>query len=248
MKHHIQLTVLTIVSTLNSLLFCQDIYQLKEVFQHITASKTLVVFDIDNTLLMPKTDLGSDQWFFHMLQRHIDTGLNFLDAVEAVIPMYVHVSLGVELFPTEDDLYAVIEDIQKIGDYVICLTTRLGCLAPKVVEQLQKNKLFFHEPDFQHLETNFIDQALYRSGVLFCGIHEKGEIFNLFLDAIDYEPELIIFIDDKQKNVHSVEKVVRQRNIPFVGLRYAGCDRRVRAFNAEITQQELQKFLGEYPL
>lgn len=248
MKPYIKFIALFFSIFFSAELFCQEIYQIKEVLDHLQGRKALIVFDIDNTLLMPETDLGSDQWFSHMVQKHMDTGCKVVEAVDLVLPLYIHVSLNLELISVEDELCALIEDIKSAGDYVICLTARSACLAHKVIEQLHKNDLCFYTPEFHHLEADFKSPGLYRSGVLFCDSHDKGDVLISFLDSINYEPELIIFIDDKIKNVHAVEKVAQQRSIAFIGLRYAGCDHRVHAFNAEVTHHELQKFLAEYPL
>jgi hypothetical protein len=82
---------------------------------------------------------------------------------------------------------------------------------------------------------------------LFCGLNDKGTVLLAYLDHTNYKPDLIIFVDDRAKNITSVELAVKQRNIEFVGLRYAGCDQKIQNFDHEVTRQELQEFLLKYP-
>lgn len=121
------------------------------------------------------------------------------------------------------------------------------------MEQLTKNNLNFPNNPYAHMfpspehSFNLPHPHMYKNNVLFCGLNDKGAVLLAYLDHINYKPDLIIFIDDKAKNISSVESAVQQRKIKFVGLRYAGCDQRIQEFNHELTKQELQEFLNKYP-
>ena len=49
-------------------------------------AKTLVVFDIDNTLVYPKTLIGSEQWFYAMVSKFESEGMTTEEAVNATLP------------------------------------------------------------------------------------------------------------------------------------------------------------------
>lgn len=211
-------------------------------------SKKLVVFDIDNTLLNPSTDLGSDQWVSYKVKEGLDTGMEMQAAYDKVLPLYFHMCNYIELVPTEKKLVAEVRDIEKNCDHVICLTARSTCLAEKTFEQLDKNNLLFDVPEIDHEKLELPNGSLYQHGVLFCGHNCKGNILSKFLDAINYIPDEIIFVDDKEKNLTAVQGPIEGRNIKFTGLRYTGCDKRVAAFNMDQANKEQKEFLKKHPL
>jgi hypothetical protein len=71
----------------------------------------------------------------------------------------------------------------------------------------------FIPPSFEH-------------GVLYCGDFykkdkdNKGKILSIYLDWLDWEPELIVFIDDGKNHMESVQKEAERRGIPFLGFLY----------------------------
>jgi hypothetical protein len=231
----------------------KDIYEIQEVSQYLTHKNCLVIFDIDNTLLFPKTDLGSDQWFSHMVEVQTKLGVDINIAIKTVLPLYFHVHFNIDLVPTEPELDTKLAQIYTRCHHAICLTARSLPLVPATLAELAKNNLEFPANPYAHMfpqpEHSFdlSHPHMYKNNVLFCGLNDKGTVLLAYLDHINYKPDLIIFIDDKAKNITSVELAVKQRKIEFVGLRYAGCDQKVQDFDHAVTQQELQEFLLKYP-
>ena len=221
-----------------------QIQSIKEVISHMQNKRTLVVFDIDNTLLMPHTDLGSDQWFCYQLQKEMNTGKKTQEAVDTILPLYFHIQHHIDLTTTEPCVHEEVTRLKKQGAYIICLTARSNELAHRTVAQLQKNQLNFCMPEQQE----YTGPYLYLDGILFCNNSDKGEVLATFLDTTEYMPEIIVFIDDKEKNLYAIEMMTKKRGIEFVGLRYAGCDERVKLFDKEKTEKELQEFLAIQPL
>ena len=240
-------------TTINASSSIKEIHQIQEVSQYLTHKNCLVIFDIDNTLLFPKTDLGSDQWFSHMVEAQTKLGVDTNTAIKAVLPIYFHVHAKIDLVPTELDLTSKLAHIHTRCHHAICLTARSLPLVPATMAQLTKNNLDFPANPYAHLfiaiEHSFDlpHPHMYKNNVLFCGLNDKGTILLAYLDHINYKPDLIVFVDDKAKNITAVELAAKQRNIEFVGLRYAGCDQRVQDFNHADTQQELQEFLTKHP-
>jgi hypothetical protein len=224
-----------------------DIKTIAEITPHITNKRTLLILDIDNTLLTPETDLGSDQWFCHLMQEHINSGKDSASAKQHVLPLYFHVRFNTDLITTEPDLHQTLMPLKNLCDHIICLTAQSPALAFKTVEELQKNGLHFHIPDHHECEFDLPHPCLYKDGVLFCSGNDKGDALHAFLDYLGYCPEVVIFVDDKEYNLHAVERAAKKRNIEFIGLRYAGCDERAQAFNKEAAEKELQEFLMKYP-
>jgi len=247
MKRYITSLALVVLGFCSLALQAIDIDSMKDIKQYITDTDTLIVFDIDNTLLTPPTDLGSDQWFSYLVQEKVNRGMSRAEAVAQVLPLYYHVHSIVDLISTEASLHEHITLLKQHCDYSLCLTARSLPMVEKTVEQLNNNKLIFHDSEHQERELGLAHPSLYKDGVLFCGMNDKGEVLLRFLELIDYHPKAIIFVDDKEKYLASVEAAARKMNIKFVGLRYTRCDNRVIAYNHEATQQELQEFLAQYP-
>ena len=210
---------------------CQEIQSIKEVAQHFNAQKRiLAIFDIDNTLLHPtdNTELGSDQWFSHHVRENIKKGMTSEDAIQAILPVYTHLHLFIE--------------------HVICLTARTFPLIERTIEQLNNNNLSFHIPKFDDFEWTLKHPCFYKQGCLFCGSNCKGDVLVSFLEKMDYKPEVIIFVDDKESYLYAIEHVAKKLNIEYIGLRYAGCDKRVKKFDAAQAEIDLQEFLVRNPL
>lgn len=247
------LTISLVNFTYNNASTIHDITQISEISQYLTHKNCLVIFDIDNTLLFPKTDLGSDQWFSHMVEAQTKLGVDINTAIKTVLPLYFHVHFNIDLVPTEPELDTKLAQIHTRCHHAICLTARSLPMVPATMKELTKNNLEFPANPYAHMfpqpEHSFdlSHPHMYKNNVLFCGLNDKGAVLLAYLDHINYKPDLIIFVDDKAKNITSVELAVKQRKIEFVGLRYAGCDQKVQDFDHEVTQQELQEFLLKYP-
>jgi hypothetical protein len=221
------------------------IYSLRDLAQYLEHPKTLLVFDIDNTLLTTVTDLGSDQWFTHMVQEHRSCGLEYRAAVEQVAPLYHHIHKHIDLVPTEPCLAQLFASLALDGYAMICLTARSLVLQQKTLEHLTKYELLkFLSKYPDHDTANYA----YAQGVIFCAGRDKGVVLLSFLQSVGCEAAIIIFVEDKMHQVDSVLTALRSNNIPSIGLRYAGLDERVQAFNPRTAQQELNEFLMSNPL
>ncbi|MES2274001.1 MAG: DUF2608 domain-containing protein, partial [Chlamydiota bacterium] len=62
----------------------KDVAHFDELISEITP-ETLILLDIDDTLLVPVQMLGCDEWFQFQLQKHQGTGLSVQDALEKTL-------------------------------------------------------------------------------------------------------------------------------------------------------------------
>lgn len=65
---------------------------------------------------------------------------------------------------------------------------------------------------------------LFKNGVIFTGFLSKGQVLQSFLQKVDFHPSQIVFVDDKQINLESVETFCTEKRIPFRGFRYTGSE------------------------
>lgn len=195
-------------------------------------SEILVLLDIDNTVACPHTDLGADQWFEYKVQQNRAAGHDLHGAIALVLPHYFYIHFKIPLRTVEDDTRHVVHALQAAGFNVVCVTARSLYIAERTVEQLDHIGLRFSFMQIaQDMPLRLAHPAVYKHGIIFCGLNDKGESLMHFLESVEYKPKKIIMIDDKAKYLHAVEKAAGSKNIDMLGLRYGYCDAAVAAYD-----------------
>ncbi len=189
---------------------------------------TLVVFDIDNTILQSTQTLGSVQWADWNEKELIKKGMGADQANTQSSNEWVRINLKGGQETVEAVTPNIIRNLQARGIKVLALTARPTGIALKTVRDLPRFGLNFAKswPNAQFKSP--FQGAAYTSGVLFAGQkNSKGAVLLEFLRQNHYRPAAVRFVDDKQKYVLSVEQAMQQAGIPYVGYRYGGADYRV---------------------
>lgn len=210
---------------------------------------TLIVFDIDNTLATTPTDLGSDQWFTALIHQKITEGHSAAEALQKSLAPYYYVQHHQWLVPIEPETVSTIKTLQNKGITVIALTSRGLYLLYRTLEQLQRLDIDFAKtgPPASIAPFGIHSPALYINGIIFVSMHDKGAVLAHWLTQLNFHPHKIVFIDDKLKNIQSVEQAIKKADYPFIGIRYARLDQRVKMFDMHKTEQEYQHLLQHNP-
>lgn len=213
-----------------------EITTMQDVFQHVEEG-TLVVFDIDNTLLECGQTLGSDQWFCFQLKSLQDQGWEKEKALEHVLSIWTDIQHHTTLRPVELHTVKVVHNLQQAGYPLIALTTRGEDVADATMKNLYASNLDLRQTS--PLKENSLltvdgEETLYREGVLFTNNGHKGKALWAFLQRAQIKPRKIVFINDKHSHLLPVEETSQLYGVDFVGLRYGGADARVRNFRREI--------------
>ena len=207
--------------------------RLNAVLDYITSLNTLVIFDIDNTLAHPTQELSSDEWFCYMVESKMAQGFDYLTAVYYALPKTYYAQFNIPLEPTEQYIPELITELINNNVAVMALSTRSLFTAERSLEQLDNININFYvpriNPDDLVLPMHY--PCFYKRGILFGGNNDKGEALLSLLDMMNYYPDTIIFVDDKMKYLLSVEKALQNHTIRFIGIRYSGCDERVKNFD-----------------
>lgn len=230
-----------------------------EVQEEITP-QTLVVFDIDNTLITPTGNLGSDQWFFYLQKIYSLKGLSEKESMDQANLTWNKTQELIKVKAVESDTPSWIEQLQKKGIKTMALTARNTDVADTTKKQLQSIQVNFRAtpPSSQTLklsktELQSEEGAIFTDGILLVGEgNNKGLVLRAFLKKLGYTPEKIIFIDDKLKHVNNMEKALSTLSIPYFGYRYAALDQQVEAFKNQTSEVNDQKtaelfFMGQLP-
>jgi hypothetical protein len=220
--------------------------KLSIILDYIDTSNTLVVFDIDNTIAHPTEELGSDEWSCHWVNQKMAMGYDEVSSVYYSHPIYFYVQFNILLQPTEPIVPALIAYLIDNGIATMALTARSLFIAERTLEQLKKINITFFLPGISPDDLILPTQRLcfYKNGIIFTDGSDKGECLQQFFAIMGYYPEKVIFVDDKMKHILAVEKVVEELNIAFCGIRYSGCDEKVKNFDpakAEQQYRELRK-------
>lgn len=204
--------------------------------------KTLVILDIDDTLMIPKQTLGSDVWFLYRMQQHVAQGMDANAALERALAEWEAIRHLTEVQIVEEGSASAIAEMQSDKVPIICLTTQGLALATRTIAQLHMLAIDVTKTAPSKEDHYFMNGqgVLYRQGVLFTSGTAKGPALLKLLDVIGYYPERIVFINDKATHLRDVEQSMEARGIEFIGLRYSFSDNRVANFNAEIAEVQWQ--------
>ena len=214
--------------------------KLETILEYISTPNTLVIFDIDNTLAHPVAELSSDEWFCHLVNAKMAEGHDYITSIYYALPVTYYAQFNVDLKPTEWIASFLLAQLiaQKIP--TMALTTRSLFVAERTMEQLEFINIQFLIPHISQddLVLPMPYPCFYRNSILFGGNNDKGEALMAFFHWMNYYPDRVIFIDDKMKYLLAVEKALTYHDIQFVGIRYSGCDERVKNFDAAKAEEQ----------
>jgi Protein of unknown function (DUF2608) len=255
------------VLTLSSFPLSAEIKEGSRMSEILATAKpdTLVVFDIDNTLIEPRQTLGSDQWLRAEITKQVAAGLQAGDvrsvaeakSQESVLAAWKKIQLVTEVSAVEPGTPSLIDQRQSEGIVMMGLTARPVDLADRTREQLSRVQIFLDhraplrdDVKLKH-EGDPNLQALYTRGILFGGNHSKGDLLVRFLESgrMTFRPKQILFIDDRAENVADVDHALdRYGKYPHTSYRYGALDAKVKGFDpavAEVEWNHFQKILSD---
>lgn len=221
-----------------------EITNMKEIHQYLKPH-TLIVFDIDNTLLETAQELGSDQWFYHQFELYLESGMLLQDALTKTIAEWHAIQNLTQVRIVEDGTDKIIKNLQSEKFDIIGLTTRGLEISECTSNQLKtlnidlsvtsptKNDCFF---------MNGGKGVLFHDGILFTTATHKGNAFFKLLDELELKATHVVFINDKASHIKQLEETCIQKNVPFIGLRYGFLDEKVKSFKAELADIQFKQF------
>src|SRR3990170_4218529 len=98
--------------------------------------KTLVIFDIDNTILEATETRAKDVWFSAMIKEGIQNGLSELQAVKKTLPYYYAAHKTTAVTPVDASGPTLVQALQKNNITVIALTARSLPMIEHTFQQL----------------------------------------------------------------------------------------------------------------
>lgn len=222
-----------------------EINNINDVLEHATHG-TMVLFDIDNTLLEPIQTLGSDQWFRWRLQQLKEQGHVHSIALEMALQDWTPIVTATQVKAVESTAPTCIKALQNDNAIIMGITTRASCLSHATYEQLKSINIQLHQTaPHSTQDVIFLNplEVIYENGVLFTNGTNKGDAFFKFLALIKQQhPAAVLFINDKRSHLEEIQRACADKGVPFIGLRYGYLDKKVRALQEDIAEYQFQTF------
>lgn len=218
-----------------------EIKNIKEIKKHLNKYE-LIIFDLDNTIMEPIQQLGSDQWFYHQMKKHEMCGLDKSKALDATLKDWYEIQAITKVKFVEKDIKNILENLQKKNFIVMGLTTRGYSFSLAAIKQLDSLKVDLSKTAPIKENLYFENGVLYKKGILFAKGMDKGRVLDQFLKKINFIPKSVVFIDDKVKHLNEVDKFCENLKIKFLGLRYGYLDEKIKNFQVLICDRQHKNF------
>ncbi len=212
-------------------------------------NRTLVIFDLDNTLLAMEQDLGSDQWYdWQKNLQASDPCDENLVADRLAVQGALYWASAMRL--TQPDAADIVKAIQDLGVEVIAITSRGPDFRLSTFRELRRNSIDFDDSDLQTdtpFEGPFQPQdadrpVLYEDGVLFVAGQHKGEMLMALLKKLDLNaPRGIVVADDKVDNLEAYRETALDKGISLRAFHYTGEEDTIEHFSGEHAEAQWER-------
>lgn len=220
-----------------------QVNDMKEVTQYFNKanSKTLAIFDIDMVLVQPSDpafQMANMKRFGAVAKRIMkdvpkEKQMMFLSLmtissepvlIEECTPQFLN-SLNQKGVPTialTANLTGAFGPIKNMETWRIQNLKLLGIDFSKSAAY-QKSLIFNDLASYRYNYSTYMDGVLFVNGTTV----SKGDVFLSFLKKTSFLPEKIIFIDDREDNLKSLEAAIQKLDYPieYQGLHYLGAQK-----------------------
>lgn len=227
-------------------IFCSSLFaQIEELDRfsslesHLT-KETLLILDIDDTLLIPVQMLGCDEWFCHRLKEKGKT-CDSNTALEKTLAEWEAIRHLSQMQVVEPGTEAIITSLQERGFMMMGMTTQGLALATRTHQQLVQNGFHIIRTTPMKGDCYLMVEdhgVLYRNGILFTSGTPKGPALFALFDQMKFTPKRLVFVNDKKSHLRDVEQEAEKRGVEFVGLRYAYADQHKALFSPDVAEYQ----------
>ncbi|MFH0898800.1 MAG: DUF2608 domain-containing protein [bacterium] len=206
--------------------------------------ETLVLFDIDNTLIQPVQVFGGHAWFHDTIKRLEKRGLPGPEVQQKASEFFTAIQDSITLKLVEPEIITVLAQLKEKNIKMMGLTARWLGLAQRTSRDLQEFNIVFDNPVHKdNLEMGKISG--FHQGILYSGEEfGKGELLAKFLDRINHIPKHVLFVDDVMHYVQDVAGWMSKRGIDCHCIRYGAVDQQVAQYSQSQADKELIDVLG----
>ncbi len=205
---------------------------------------TLVLLDIDNTVIQLTQSLGTPQWFSDFYKKKRSMGISHEIATAETLHIYLKVNELSNSKPVDLRTSAIIQKLQEQGIIVLALTSRDDKLFKTTLRHLKPTKLNFNLGKFKdyQLKLKVGEKSKVQNGIIFAGGKHKGACLEEFFSMVNWMPKRVIFVDDQLKAIQEVESSILKSDIDYIGVRYGYLDKHVKSHNLKVSELQLEHF------
>lgn len=206
---------------------------------------TLVVFDLNDTLMRTASTMGGDVWAQKICKEAVASGLTTEEALDRLVPFWHQVLMRTPVEPVESDTARVIAELQRRGCKMMGLTARYTEMAYPTIGALRS--IFIDFSTNSIASNDFTPRtpspSKYIDGVVFAGLqNDKAEVLVQFLEQNTVEFNKIVFIDDKKKNVEGMVKAAQALNKSYIGVWYRAIENIDVPYNSDVAKIQQMLF------
>lgn len=226
MKKLINILLLFLVSISFQLLASDSKFiqsdQIEDLLPEITPD-TLLLFDVDDTLIIGPRMVGSHEWFDELMESIAKYPVHQQERYASVT---IQVLQNLTPHVTDSVLPQLIRQLQeqKIRAYAFTARGKNGWyhgVVPGIdaatVAQLAKVGISFGAT----LEQAPFDQHPgFGKGIFYSDGDPKGPFLVQVLKSVQFTPDKVVVVDDKKQQVDSVMQALEKEGIPVVGFHY----------------------------
>lgn len=225
-----------------------------------TDLETLVIFDVDDVLITARDQIL--QAVHKKFLEGLNKGLESRHSEEEAQKLWSLIWLARSDELVDPKMVSLIKEAQGKGLKVMALTNAwtgpfgiIPSLQDWRIGELEDFGYTFKDSwktlkpkTFETLKSKDPKRfPLFKEGVVFTCNLPKGEVLKAFLYYAGLSPKKIIFIEDKKKNIKSVEAFAREVKIPFIGFQYtAVADRPQSPLNEKRAQLQFEVLEKEH--
>lgn len=199
-----------------------EIRHIAQARQHLfELPNTLVLFDIDNTLMRPQNGpIGTSEWFASLIKYGVANGLSEPASSALVSEVYTKIQDRVIYGAVEPEVINLVAELQAQHIATVALTARPDFLHEITTKLLNSIGINFNNgTSYDPHAFSTIPGTLLADGILFCNSN-KAETLACFLALKHLFPARIVLIDDELRYLQALEVALAQENIEFIGLHY----------------------------
>jgi hypothetical protein len=202
-------------------------------------SNTLILIDIDNTILASDLCYGSVEFFIHMVRDEVArSGRSLFEVKRLVAQRWVDAQAHIPTKLLDEKIHEFMERAVGQGAVVVGFTARDPAVLDLTFNQLNHHRIAFEgfealcfAKTYEHLWEGNLHKAHAKmeKGVMFChDMNPKGVILKDFLSNVQAwraSKELapvsrVLLVDDWIHNLISMEEATKQSGIDFWGYHF----------------------------
>lgn len=237
-----KISFFTLIISLNSLFSYQEVETLSDIK---LSEDVLVIFDVDDTLMRPSQQLGSEAWALHHLETMKSNKVKPDLALKRLARHWEKVQKKTKVELLEKMTPTFLSSLQERNIPSMGITLRFPKCADLTAKQLKKLKINLSKtaPFKDIMLFSLKNEVQYRNGILYISpTNTKALALDSFFKKAGLNPEKIIYIDNSLEQVKAFEEHFTEKKDSLHCYHYK--PKNAAKFSPEVTEIQW-KYMGQ---